>query len=309
LILDALIVVVVGLAVWRGVRRGLIRSLTGLAGFVVAVIVAVLAFRLVAVPLERVLGLSTGVANLAGAMGLFLAVTVAARVAGNALTRLVAWSKLGTLNKLGGAAISGTWAAAWVAVVLLSISVIPAPSPIASALEDSAIGSGIVDEAPAFVAAAARTDLRRALVFFFPRTEQRVAIRATTDFHRLAGAERELFEMINEERAARELAPLAWDEQAARAGRLHVADMYRRGYFGHESPAGTTPAERLRAQGAIFRIASENLALAPDMSIAHARLMGSSGHRRHILSTRFTRVGIGVVYGAQGLLIAQEFAG
>ena len=102
---------------------------------------------------------------------------------------------------------------------------------------------------------------------------------------------------------------LRWDGILARAGRSHVADMYRHGYFGHEGRDGSTPGERISAAGAEYRWAGENLALAPNVRTAHARLMASTKHRAHILDVRFDRVGIGVMIGRQGLLIAQEFTG
>jgi uncharacterized protein YkwD len=84
--------------------------------------------------------------------------------------------------------------------------------------------------------------------------------------------------------------------------------MYARGYFSHDTPEGLTPGERLRRMKVVFRLTGENIALAPTILIAHNRLMGSRTHRAHILDRRFTRVGVGVMYGRQGLLLAEEFA-
>ena len=54
---------------------------------------------------------------------------------------------------------------------------------------------------------------------------------------------------------------------------------------------------------------AENLALAPNVDIAHKGLMNSPGHRANILSPSFGRVGIGVIDGGgYGKMFAQEFA-
>jgi uncharacterized membrane protein required for colicin V production len=306
-LVDAAIVAFVGLFVWRGWKRGLVLSLTGLVGFVLATFAAVYGFRLAAAPLEA-FGLSEGVANLAGALAIFLAVNVGMLFLGRTLTRALRWTKFGAVNAAGGGALGGAWALSWLTAVLLAISVLPVPRALASNVDGSALARGIVREAPRWAGALARTDLRRMLTFFVPG-DHRISIVATEDFDRLEGAERDLFDLVNEERTYQGRNALGWDDALARAARKHAADMYLRGYFAHESLAGSTPGERMRAEGATFRIAGENIALAPNLRIAHARLMASLRHRRHILDRRFTRVGIGVMFGRQGVLIAEEFAG
>jgi len=213
----------------------------------------------------------------------------------------------GTLNDAGGAALSSVWAISWVTVVLLAISVIPAPTALAERVEGSIIARGIVREAPAFTVALARTDMRE-MLSLFARRDRGISIRATTDFRAEPQEERLLVYLVNEERRSRHLPALRYDEGLARAARAHISDMYRRGYFNHNTPEGLTPGARLRRAHVVFSSAGENLALAPGLRIGHNELMGSSRHRAHILSKQFTRVGVGVVFGPQGLLIAQEFA-
>lgn len=308
MILDLAVVAFIGFWVYRGLKRGLLASLAGLAGFVVAAFAAVFGFRIVARPLEAVLSLSTGVANLVGAIAIFLLVYVGFLVIGRLLTRALRWTKAGKLNAAAGATLSGLWALSFVTAVLLAISIIPTPSALANQLEGSTIGKGIVEEAPRWAQTVARTDLRRALTFFFP-DERPVAIFATDDIRAFPDAERLLFDLINHERRARGQHLLRWDERLARAGQVHARDMYRRGYFDHVSPQGRSQADRLEKAGARYRTAGENLALAPTARAGHAQLMGSTRHRAHILGPDFDRVGIGVILGRQGLLIVEEFAG
>lgn len=308
MLLDAIIVAILGAAIWRGARRGLLRSLTGLIAFVLATAAAVFGFRLVAAPLEGA-GVSPGIANLAGALTVFIVVLLAVHGAGRVVRRGIGWTSLRHVDRAGGAAVAGFWALSWVTAVLLALSVIPAPEAIASQMASSSLSTAIVQEAPRWMRSVAHDELQRALSLFIPDDTRKVAIVATTDFRPSGSAARAMFDLLNAERAAAGASALRWDETLARAALAHAADMYRNGYFDHTGLDGSTPGQRLERAGARFAVAGENIALAPSTRTAHARLMGSVRHRAHILDVRFTRVGIAVLLGRQGLLIAEEFAG
>jgi uncharacterized protein YkwD len=120
--------------------------------------------------------------------------------------------------------------------------------------------------------------------------------------------ETQMLEMINQERTSRGLAPLKPDPELTEVARRHSADMFARGYFSHYTPEGEDPFDRMRDAGVRFRIAGENLALAPTLQIAHTGLMNSPGHRENILRPQFGRVGIGIMTGGRrGLMVSQEF--
>lgn len=306
MLVDAAIVAFVGTFIWRGLRRGLIRSLTGLLGFVAATFAAVFGFRVLARPLEGA-GLSEGIANIVGAALIFVAVSTGALFVGKTLTRALRWSKLNVVNAVGGGALSGAWALAWVTVFLLAVSVIPA-NAVSRRVDSSTIGSGIVREAPRWALRIARTDLRRALDLFIPNTRP-VALVATTDVQAHPGAERALFDLVNEERALHSLPALRWNENLAFVARTHARDMYRNGFVDHVGTNGLDAGGRLKAAGVGFGRAGENIALAPSARTAHAQLMASEEHRRHILDENFTDVGLGVLFGPNGLLAVQEFVG
>jgi uncharacterized protein YkwD len=120
--------------------------------------------------------------------------------------------------------------------------------------------------------------------------------------------EAEMLELVNRERAAEGLAPLAADDELREVARRHSSDMFARGYFSHVTPEGRDPFARIREGGVAFRTAGENLALAPTLSIAHTGLMNSPGHRANILRPQFGRVGIGVMDGGRrGLMVTQNF--
>jgi uncharacterized protein YkwD len=120
--------------------------------------------------------------------------------------------------------------------------------------------------------------------------------------------EQRMLGLVNQDRQAQGLQPLAPDPELTEVARRHSADMFARGYFAHETPDGLTPFDRMRAADVRFLIAGENLALAPTVSVAHTGLMNSPGHRANILRPQFGRVGIGIMDGGvRGLMVSQEF--
>jgi uncharacterized protein YkwD len=120
--------------------------------------------------------------------------------------------------------------------------------------------------------------------------------------------EAQMLELVNRERAAVGLKPLAPDPELTAVARAHSADMFARGYFAHVSPEGMSPFDRMTEAGVKFRTAGENLALAPTLQLAHTGLMNSPGHRANILRPEFGRVGIGIMDGGfRGIMVSQEF--
>jgi uncharacterized protein YkwD len=108
----------------------------------------------------------------------------------------------------------------------------------------------------------------------------------------------EVARLVNEHRAGIGCRALVWDEAAARAAQAHSDDMARRNYFSHTSPEGRTMADRLRAQGASYRLAGENIASGqPNAREAVRSWLGSPGHRQNIENCGFTRHGVGLRAG------------
>jgi uncharacterized protein YkwD len=120
--------------------------------------------------------------------------------------------------------------------------------------------------------------------------------------------EARMLDLINRERLAAGLKPLAPDPELTEVARRHSADMFARGYFAHETPEGRDPFDRMREANVRFLTAGENLALAPTVQVAHIGLMNSPGHRANILNKDFGRVGIGIMDGGiRGLMVTQDF--
>jgi uncharacterized protein YkwD len=142
-----------------------------------------------------------------------------------------------------------------------------------------------------------------------PDSNERVSLPFTvTSTRPRPDLEQRMLDLVNEERIANGLQPLAPDPELTEVARRHSADMFERGYFAHDTPEGRTPFDRMREANVRFLVAGENLALAPTVSIAHTGLMNSPGHRANILRPQFGRLGIGIMDGGRrGLMVSQEF--
>ncbi|HET7463602.1 MAG TPA: CAP domain-containing protein [Longimicrobium sp.] len=108
----------------------------------------------------------------------------------------------------------------------------------------------------------------------------------------------EVARLVNEHRARIGCRALAWDDAAARAAQAHSADMARRNYFSHTSPEGRTMVDRLRAQGASYRMIAENIAMGQPTAREVVRgWLNSPGHRQNIENCGYTRQGVGLNAG------------
>jgi uncharacterized protein YkwD len=126
---------------------------------------------------------------------------------------------------------------------------------------------------------------------------------------REAQAATQLYAALNDARRRNGLPHLELNPQLSDAAVEHVTDMAEHRYFEHTSPTGVTPWDRMRHHGCFFSYAGENIALADTGPEAARALFKSPLHRANILSTRFTRVGIGVSIAADGrLLFVEDFS-
>jgi uncharacterized protein YkwD len=121
-------------------------------------------------------------------------------------------------------------------------------------------------------------------------------------------SELQMLDLVNQERARQSVEKVLFDEQLAEVGRIHCQDMFARGYFSHDNPEGLTPFDRMNNASISYSFAGENLALAPDVSLAMQGLMNSPSHKENILSPNFGKLGVGVIDGGvYGKMFCQEF--
>ena len=120
--------------------------------------------------------------------------------------------------------------------------------------------------------------------------------------------EQEVVRLVNAERAKYGLAALEEDWELSRVARYKSQDMHDERYFSHTSPTYGTPFEMIRAFGLSYRAAGENIAVGYATPAAVvAGWMASEGHRANILSSSYTKIGVG--YVADGSYWTQQFVG
>jgi len=113
----------------------------------------------------------------------------------------------------------------------------------------------------------------------------------------VAGA---LLALINRDRGATGLGPLARRGDLDAIALSHSRDMDEGGFIGHTSPTTGTVADRVRAAGLETPLALENIGRDYSASAIHAALMASPGHRANIVNPRATHVGIDLVRQTEG---------
>ncbi len=149
-----------------------------------------------------------------------------------------------------------------------------------------------------------------ARVYLFPAPPTASAPVATLD-----AEESNLLRMANEARARAGLAPLKISNRLMAAARIHSADMAARGYAGHDSPAGDTPADRVHRFGLSYEEIAENIYAADDgaelatlPARALAAWLADPAHRANLLSARFRATAIAISRAPDGAwYVTQDF--
>lgn len=118
--------------------------------------------------------------------------------------------------------------------------------------------------------------------------------------------EENAFRLLNQDRAANGQSALTLDPELSRLARMKSCDMRDNNYFAHSSPTLGSAAEMLRNNGYDFVSVGENIAHHATVDKAQAAFMSSSGHRRNILGSQWTKVGVGVCYDAQGFVYVTQ---
>ena len=106
--------------------------------------------------------------------------------------------------------------------------------------------------------------------------------------------------LLNSDRARYGLAPLVIDPELCRIARIKSQDMRDNQYFAHTSPTYGDVRSMLRQFGYAYTAAGENIAHHATVEKAQAAFLSSPGHRKNILSSAYTRVGLGAAVDAKG---------
>lgn len=113
----------------------------------------------------------------------------------------------------------------------------------------------------------------------------------------LTAEEKEMIQMVNQERTRRGLNALEVDMDLVKVARVKGQDMVNNHYFSHTSPTYGSPFTMMETFGIKYRAAAENIAQNRSVSLAHSSFMNSSGHKANILNSTYSHVGIAVVDG------------
>src|SRR3954470_19793626 len=121
-------------------------------------------------------------------------------------------------------------------------------------------------------------------------------------------AEQRIFQLTNEARKDAGVDPLAWNEQAAQAARVHAKMMAEKQALSHQFAGEAELRDRLGAAGLRFDAAAENVADAESADEAHDALMHSPPHRTNLLNPKYNSIGIGVAEKDGQLYVTEDFA-
>ncbi|WP_409178032.1 peptidoglycan-binding protein [Brevibacillus fortis] len=124
----------------------------------------------------------------------------------------------------------------------------------------------------------------------------------------LTAEEKEMVQLVNQERISRGLAPYQVDMQLVKVARVKAQEMVSKGYFSHTSPTYGSPFQMMDTFGIGYLAAAENIAQNYSVSSAHQMFMNSSGHKANIMSPTYDYVAIAVVNGGpHGKTFVQMF--
>ena len=130
-----------------------------------------------------------------------------------------------------------------------------------------------------------------------------------------------MWQVINADRAASGVPPLALDPLVSKAAAIHVADMAANSFVEHIGSDGSRPIDRMRRVGVQVRFGSENISMecAKDPATAVRNIQawmmaeplaeGLYNHRWNLMYKGYSRIGIAFGLAKNGCwIMAQNFA-
>ena len=126
----------------------------------------------------------------------------------------------------------------------------------------------------------------------------------------LTDEEKQLLDLVNQERITAGLAMFEVHDQLVQLARLKSKDMYYNCYFRHTSPNYGSAISMEKKAGFSARVmGAENIARAGSVLRTHELIMHSDNHRKNVLDVRHTLIGIGIFKTPYGVYVTQLFAG
>lgn len=319
--LDFVIIIVLLFYCLEGYSLGFIAALLDLIGFVSSFIIGLKIYSFFSQVIIKFFSIPPGFSN---ALGFLIAAFFAEIIIGVILRRIV-YSKyfnrliirgpiLKSLDKFFGLLFGVFSGLILFAFLLTVIIALPVSVFLKHSVSSSKIGNFLVSKTVGF-----EKDLNNVFggainetINFLtvePGADEIVNLNfKTRNFSVDITAEQEMFALVNKQRTSRGLSALIVDIKLRETARNHCKDMFVRGYFSHYTPEGLSPFDRMAQADITYTYAGENLALAPNVTVAMQGLMQSPGHRANILSVNFGKLGAGVIDGGiYGQMYCQEF--
>lgn len=132
-----------------------------------------------------------------------------------------------------------------------------------------------------------------------PNVAPKISVAAMLDLEHRA------FQLINEKRAAQNLALLKWNDDVAKVARLHSQDMAEYKFLSHEGTDGSMVDDRADRIGlSRWRSIGENIAYnrgyAQPIEFAVERWMQSPKHKQNLLGANWQESAVGIAVTADG---------
>jgi uncharacterized YkwD family protein len=123
--------------------------------------------------------------------------------------------------------------------------------------------------------------------------------------------QQEVLNIVNKERTSRGLSALKLSTEVSKVATIKSQDMIDKGYFDHNSPTYGSPFDMMKKFGITYRSAGENIAMGQRTpQEVMTAWMNSEGHRKNILNSSFTEIGIGIAKDKNGRMYwTQMFIG
>ncbi len=245
-LIDVLLVVLIALNLLNGYRRGFILGVLDLAGWVLSLLAGLRYYQPLANWLGPRVNLWPEMWDQAIAFVIVaLLVGVVVHLIGYALLRRMSPEvherpsnrALGLLPGLANGLITA-------AIISALLMAVPLSESISERTRESTLANRLAVYAqvlegklrPVFGDAIART---LNLLTVHPDSNERVTLPFTVTTSRpRPDLEARMLDLVNNERAANGLQPLAADPELTEVARRHSADMFARGYFAHDTPEG-----------------------------------------------------------------------
>lgn len=123
--------------------------------------------------------------------------------------------------------------------------------------------------------------------------------------------QKEVLRLVNIERKNNKLSPLTLNTKLSNVATIKSQDMVTQNYFDHASPTYGSPFDMMKEFGIKYWTAAENIAMgyiSPERVVVG--WMNSPGHKKNILNSKFTELGVGIAKSDNGVLYwTQMFIG